>query len=94
MNNQAIDIKIGHQKQADKAIFLHKNGSFTCGNLKYRGRYIKKYQGYYNKILGLSNDKPRNAVLDVSQARYWDAISIYDEYVVEKWVANVSAKKA
>lgn len=93
VKNQEILIKIGYQNQADKAIFLHKNGSFECGNLKYQGRYIIKFQNYYSEILGLASTKPKKGVLDVSQVRYWDAISIYDDYVVVRWVASVSAKK-
>lgn len=64
-----------------------------CGNFKYNGRYKKKFKKYYNLIIGYANNKPKNEILDVSGANYWDAISIYDNYIIPKWQRVVTSEK-
>jgi hypothetical protein len=88
-----INIKVGHQKQADKPIYLLPTGAIQCGRFLYEGRYKKKFKAVYERILSLAPCKPRDGVIDVSQYHYWDAIRIYHEYVVVKWVKSVSAKQ-
>jgi hypothetical protein len=88
-----INIKVGHQEQAAKPIYLLPNGAIQCGIFLYEGRYKKKFKAIYERILSLAPCKPRGGVIDVSQHHYWDAIRIYHEYVVVKWVKSVSAKQ-
>lgn len=86
-----ISIKIGQQEQANKPIYLHANGSLSCGNFQYKGRYKDRFKRYYREVLELEDNRPRNGILDVSNAAYWDALWIYEHYMVEKWQASVSA---
>jgi hypothetical protein len=86
-------VKIGHQKQANKAIFLLPSGEVECGNFKYNGRYKKKFKDIYLKILDIAYTKPQAGVIDVSYYKYWNAIHIYDEYVVAKWIKTISARR-
>jgi len=72
-----ILIKIGHNNQANKPIFLFANGCVECGRYRYNGRYKEKFKRYFDEILELANSKPKQDIVDVSQVRYWDAISIY-----------------
>lgn len=93
MKITSVIIKIGHQDQANKSIFLTKNGAVICGNFKYNGRYGNKFKEYYGKILELANNKPRKGVLDVSGVVTWDARLIHDNYIVPRWQRSVSAEK-
>lgn len=86
-----IKIKIGVQKQANKPIFLHKNGVVVCGNFTYKGRYKKKFREYYYFIKSHANSKAKKGVLDVSGYKYWDALSIYD-YVAMRWHRSISLR--
>ena len=88
-----IIIKIGHQEQANKPIFLLPSGAVECGNFKYDGRYKDNFKAIYNKILDIAYSKPRDGVVDVSNYKYWNAIRIYDEYVAAKWINTVSARR-
>ena len=88
-----VQIKIGLQRQANKPIFLLKSGVLVCGNFKYKGRYRKKFKKYYGLILDNANKKSKKGVLDVSKTVYWDAISIYDGYIVPRWQRSISAGK-
>ena len=69
-----IIIKIGHQEQANKPIFLLPSGAVECGNFKYDGRYKDNFKAIYKKILDLAYSKPRDGVVDVSNYKYWNAI--------------------
>lgn len=84
-------IKIGHQRQADKPIYLLPSGAIECGRFRYDGRYKKKFKSIYGMISDLAPTKPKNGVLDVSQYKYWDAVSIYQDYIVANWCKSVSA---
>lgn len=86
-------IKVGHQQQADKPIYLLSNGIIECGKFRYDGRYKKKFKTIHDRILNLAIGKPRDGVLDVSHYQYWDAIRIYHDYVAAKWIKTVSAKR-
>ena len=88
-----INIKVGHQEQADKPIYLLATGAIQCGRFRYEGRYKKKFKAIHERILSLAPCKPRDGVIDVSQYHYWDAIRIYHDHVVTKWLKSVSAKK-
>lgn len=85
-------IKIAHQKQANKPIYL-RTGAIECGNFRYDGRYKQKFKLRFEKITGLAQTKPTDGVLDVSQYKYWDAIRIYDDYILAKWLKSISARK-
>lgn len=94
MGASKIIIKLGYQNQAGKAVFLHENGLLVCGKFQYKSiSNLKKFKNYFKIILDLTDKKPKQGVLDVSHVTFWDAISIYDNYVVTNWVANVSARK-
>ena len=84
-------IKVGHQQQADKPIYLLHNGTLVCGSFEYKGRYKKRFTQIYEHIVSLNVGKVRNGVLDVSHFQYWNAIRIYHEYVAVKWIKTVSA---
>ena len=86
-------IKIGHQEQANKPIFLLSTGAIVCGNFSYNGRFKKKFKQYYDRIYDLSKIKKGEKEIDVSGCRYWNAIGIYHNYVVEQWVSTVSARR-
>jgi hypothetical protein len=88
-----IKIKIAHQQQANKPIFLLRTGAIECGNFQYDGRYKEKFKFLFEKIAGLAHTKPIDGVLDVSLYKYWDAIRIYDDYVLAKWLKSISASK-
>jgi hypothetical protein len=86
-------IKIGHQEQADKPIYLLSTGAIQCGRFRYEGRHKKKFKAIYDRIASLAHRAPKDGVLDVSQSKYWDAVRIYHEYVVVKWCKSVSATR-
>ncbi len=89
--NQAIKIKLGQQKQADKPIYLLSTGVIECGKFRYKGRHQKKLKAIFDRIYSLAHTKSKGAVLDVSDYKYWDAPRIYDEYVIARWCKSVSA---
>ncbi len=89
----AVIIKIGQQEQADKPIYLYNNGSIVCGNFTYRGKHMSKFAEYYKRILDLTEVRPRNNVLDVSDHKYWNAINIYDDIIIARWQTSISASK-
>lgn len=86
-------IKIGHQKQADKPVYLLATGVVQCGNFCYKGRYKSKFKSIFGRICELVDIKRITEEIDVSGYKYWDAVRIYDEYVVERWVSSVSARR-
>jgi hypothetical protein len=88
-----IKIKIADQQQANKPIYLLRTGAIECGNFRYDGRYKKKFKLLFEKIAALAHTKPTDGVLDVSLYKYWDAISIYDDYILAKWLKSISASK-
>lgn len=87
-----IKIKIGQQTQANKPIFLLHNGHIVCGNFIYKGRYIKTFANYYRSILKHTQKKPKKDILDVSTIRYWDAIIIYNDYLVPNCQKGITTK--
>jgi len=88
-----IKIKIAHQQQANKPIHLLQTGAIECGNFRYEGRYKHRFKVLFEEIIGLAYTKPKDGVLDVSQYKYWDAMRIYDDYILAKWLKSISAKK-
>lgn len=88
-----IIIKIGHQDQANKPIYLLANGVIQCGRFEYRGRFKKKFKTEYTRIIDISYDHPKDGILDVSEYRYWDAISIYEDYVLTRFLTSISASR-
>src|SRR5438128_11372080 len=88
-----IKIKVGQQEQARKPIYLLQTGAVECGKFRYEGRYKKKFKSIFARIYSLAHTKPKNGILDVSGYRYWDAVRIYDDYVVVRWCKSVSATK-
>lgn len=87
-----VQIKIGHQEQADKPIILRSSGVLICGNFTYRGPKKNQFRATYERILELV-PVGRGALLDISQYQYWDAVRIYDDLVVARWVKSVGAKR-
>jgi len=88
-----IKIKIAHQEQANKPIYLLRTGVIECGNFRYDGRYKKKFRLLFEEIAGLAHTKATDGVLDASLYKYWDAIRIYDDYILAKWLKSISASK-
>ena len=84
-------IKVGQQKQAGKPIYLLPSGIIECGKFRYEGRYKAKFKSVFERIYSLAHTKPKNGILDVSGYRFWDAVRIYDDYVVPRWCKSVSA---
>lgn len=87
-----VPIKIGQQEQANKPIFLLPNGNIICGNFTYKRRFVEQFKKNYQIIFDLIPRKSKTSFLDVSEYRYWDAISIYD-YLVHKWQRGISVRK-
>jgi hypothetical protein len=85
---QIRKIKIAHQGQADKPIYLLANGSVECGKFKYAGRYKEEFKLIFLKIYDLVPGEQ-----DVSNYKYWDAIKIYDNFVVANWLESVDAEQ-
>lgn len=88
-----IKIKLGVNQPSQKPIYLLSNGSLICDNFSYRGIQKNKFKECYDEILATTNIKVLQDILDVSNVKTWDAISIYDNYVVRNWVKSISAKK-
>jgi hypothetical protein len=84
-------IKVGQQQKAGKPIYLLRTGAVECGKFRYEGRYRKKFKSIFEEICSLAPTKPKDGVLDISGYRYWDAMRIYDDYVVARWCKSVSA---
>jgi hypothetical protein len=88
-----IKIKVGHQEQADKPIYLLPTGAIQCGRFRYEGRCKRRFKAIHERILSLASDNHPDGVVDVSQYHFWDAIRIYHDYVVSKWLKSVSAEQ-
>lgn len=86
-----MKIKVGQQQQAGKPIYLLPTGTIECGKFRYEGRYKRKFKSIFNTIYSLAHTKPKHGTLDVSGYRYWDAVRIYDDYVIPHWCKSVSA---
>ena len=86
-------MKVAHQSQADKPIYLLSTGVIQCGRFEYRGRFRSQFKDVFARISDVTFDKPRSGELDVSGYREWDAIAIYNDYVLRKWCRTVSAKR-
>jgi hypothetical protein len=86
-------IKIAHQQQADKPIFLLRTGTIECGHFRYDGRSKKTFRLLFERITELAATIPKDGVLDVSQYKHRDAIQIYEEFILAKWVKSISARK-
>ncbi|MEW5948299.1 MAG: hypothetical protein AB1711_02660 [Thermodesulfobacteriota bacterium] len=86
-------IKIGHQEQADKDIYLLHTGAILCGRFRYEGRFKKQFREVYRRIVDLAHGRPSDGVLDISMYQHWDAISIYNEYIAANWKKSVSAQR-
>lgn len=88
-----LKIKIEHQRQANKPIYLLHNGSIVCGEFQYEGSQKKKFQEFYSYILERAYKAPAGEILDVSQSRFWDAPTICDEIIDLKAQATITARK-
>jgi hypothetical protein len=86
-------IKIGQQEQAGKPIYLLRTGAVECGKFRYEGRCKKQFRSMFERIYSLADTKAKNGILDVTTYRYWDAVRIYDDYVVARWCKSVSATR-
>ena len=85
-------IKIGFQKQANKAIYLFATGVIECGNFKYSGRYKKIFKSYFVKISDLVHDR-QVVEYDVSEYKYWTAINMYDDYITSHFLESISSEQ-
>lgn len=83
MAKTVIKIKVGYERQADKPIYLLADGSIECGRFRYEGRYKKRFKEFYNRIYSLAYKKSKNGVIDVSNAKYWDAAQIRERNQTE-----------
>jgi hypothetical protein len=86
-------IKIGQQEQAQKAIFLLHTGVIQCGRFEYRGGCREQFRSIYERITDVAFDRPIDGVLDVSGYRYWDAIRIYNDFILKRWCARISSRR-
>lgn len=86
-------IKIADQQQVNKPIYLLATGAIECGDFKYTGRYKKDFKLFFLRICDLLSDKFENDEYDVSNYKYWNAINIYDEYMVAHWLESISAEQ-
>jgi hypothetical protein len=86
-------IKLGQQRQAGKPIYLLPTGVLECGRFRYEGRHKKKFKLIFSRICLLANTRPRDGVVDISDYKYWDAMRIYQEYVVATWCKAVTARR-
>jgi hypothetical protein len=84
-------IKVGQQQKAGKPVYLLPTGALECGRFRYEGRYKKRFKSIFNRICLLARTKPKDGVVDISDYKYWDAIRIYQDYVVANWYKSVSA---
>ena len=89
----SIRIKVGHQEQADEPIYLLHTGAILCGRFRYEGRYKREFKAVHERILSLAGVGPRDGIIDVSHCQYWNAIRIYQDHVVTKWLKAVSAER-
>jgi len=88
-----IKIKIGHQNQANKPIYLTQAGKIICGKFSYSGKYKSSLKEIYRSIKDLAYSKPKGEVLDVTNYKYWTAANIYDDYLVPKWQRTITVEK-
>jgi hypothetical protein len=88
-----LKIKIYHQPQANKPVFLLQNGSIICGTFTYQGNQTKAFRQIYTDILERAYKKPTGNVLDISKSRVWYATTIQDELIDPKARGSISARK-
>ena len=90
---ESVKIKIEHQPQANKPVYLLHNGSVVCGAFQYQGNQKKKFQEFYIFILERTYTSPARHILDVSKSKLWDAITICDEIIDRTAQSRISARK-
>lgn len=88
-----VQIKVGHENQADKPVILRPSGVLACGRFLYRGPLQAEFRAIHNKILELVPVRGDCELLDVSHYQYWDAVRIYDELVAARWARSIGAKR-
>ena len=88
-----LKIKIEHQPQANKPIYLLHNGSVVCGKFQYQGSQKMKFQELYSYILQRAYKTPARDILDVLKSKFWHAPMICDEIIDRKAQATISARK-
>jgi hypothetical protein len=93
VKSRRLKIKIEHQRQANKPIYLLHNGSIVCGAFQYHGSKKKEFQEAYSFILHRAYKAPNGNILDVSKSKIWDAPTICDEIIDRKIQATISARK-
>jgi hypothetical protein len=86
-------IKIAQQQQADKPIYLLATGVIECGKFKYSGRHKKDFKSFFLRISDLVGDRFEGVDCDVSTYRYWNAINMYDDFIVANWLESISAEQ-
>lgn len=86
-------IKISYQQQANKPIYLLATGVIECGNFKYSGRCKDEFKSFFVRICDLVHDRHGIDEYDVSEYQYWNAIKIYNDYIVVHWHESISAKQ-
>ncbi len=86
-------IKIAYQQQANKPIYLLATGAIECGDFKYTGRYKDEFKSFFVRICDLVHDKHKVDECDVSEYKYWNAINIYNDYIVAHWRESISAEQ-
>ena len=69
------------------------SGTIVYGKFQYCGRFKHRFARIHKTIRRTAHTEIKNDVLDVSQYRYWDAITIYDQYILPEWRRSVSAKQ-
>lgn len=93
MKSKRLKIKVEHQRQANKPIYLLQNGSIVCGAFQYHGSKKRELQETYSFILHRAYKAPNGNILDVSKSKFWDAPTICDEIIDRKAQATISARK-
>jgi len=88
-----LKIKIEHQPQANKPIYLLHNGSVVCGKFQYQGSQKRKFQELYSYILDRAYKTPVRDILDVSKSKFWHAPMICDKIIDPKAQSTISARK-
>lgn len=90
---RGIQIKVGHERQADKSIILRPSGVLACGSFLYRGPMKSEFSAIHGKLLDLVPASRECEILDVSHYQYWDAVRIYEELVAANWARSIGAKR-
>lgn len=86
-------IKIAYQQQANKPIYLLEAGVIECGNFKYSGRCKDEFKSFFVRICDLVHDRHGIDEYDVSEYQLWNAIKIYNDYIVVHWHESISAEQ-